>query len=373
MLRVLHTEWSNGWGGQEIRILLDTIGLLDRGYEALILCPPESKLATEGAKKGIETHLLDIKHSFDVSAVWKIVNLVKDKNISVVNTHSSVDSWIASFAAKIANVPVLVRTRHLSVHISKHILNFVYRMPDAIITTGESIRRMMMEENRLDGNKIFSIPTGVMLDRFHPGVSGRGIREELQIPEGTKVVTMVAVLRSWKRHGIFLEAARIVLSVVPSVVFLIVGDGPGMNNIQRKIEDLELEKNVIMTGYREDIPEILSASDACALTSESAEGVPQAVLQYLAMKKPVVATNVGSISEVIRPEETGLLVEPNNAEAVADGILRLLQDEKLSKRLGENGRFRVEKNYNYDNMLDRTIELYTTIYRHKTGTQGGTT
>jgi len=373
MLRVLHTEWSNGWGGQEIRILLDTIGLLDRGYEALILCPPESKLATEGAKKGIETHLLDIKHSFDVSAVWKIVNLVKDKNISVVNTHSSVDSWIASFAAKIANVPVLVRTRHLSVHISKHILNFVYRMPDAIITTGESIRRMMMEENRLDGNKIFSIPTGVMLDRFHPGVSGRGIREELQIPEGTKVVTMVAVLRSWKRHGIFLEAARIALSVMPSVVFLIVGDGPGMNNIQRKIEDLELEKNVIMTGYREDIPEILSASDACALTSESAEGVPQAVLQYLAMKKPVVATNVGSISEVIRPEETGLLVEPNNAEAVADGILRLLQDEKLSKRLGENGRFRVEKNYNYDNMLDRTIELYTTIYRHKTGTQGGTT
>lgn len=372
MLRVLHTEWSNGWGGQEIRILFDTIGLLDRGYEALILCPPESRLATEGAKKGIETHLLDIKHSLDASALWKIVNLVKERDISVVNTHSSVDSWIASFAAKIANVPVLVRTRHLSVPIPKHFLNFVYRMPDAIVTTGESIRRMMIEENHLDGSKIFSIPTGVMLDRFRPGVSGAGIRQELHIPEGTKVVTMVAVLRSWKRHGVFLEASRIVLSVAPSTVFLIVGDGPGMKNIQRKIKELGLEKNVIMTRYREDIPEILSASDVCALTSESAEGVPQAVLQYLAMKKPVVATDVGSISEVIRPEETGLLVEPNNAEAVADGILRLLQDEKLSKRLGKNGRSVVEKYYDYENMLDRTIDLYHNIYRRKTGMEGET-
>ncbi|MBW2020359.1 MAG: glycosyltransferase family 4 protein [Deltaproteobacteria bacterium] len=367
MLKVLHTEWSKGWGGQEIRILLDAKGLIDRGHEVGILCSPESRLATEGQKNGIRTYFLDIRHSLDGNALWKIIKLFKEKDITVVNTHSSVDSWIASFAAKIANVPVLVRTRHLSVPIPKHFLNFVYRMPDAIVTTGESIRRMMIEENHLNGEKIFSIPTGVMLNRFRPEISGATIRQELQIEKGTKVVTMVAVLRSWKRHDVFLEAAMGVLSVMPSTVFWVVGDGPGFNNIQRKIEQLEIGKNVIMTGYREDIPEILAASDVCVLTSESAEGVPQAVLQYLAMKKPVVATNAGSISEVIKPEETGLLVEPNNAEAVARGILRLLKDEKLSRILGENGRSVVEKYYDYENMLDRTIELYRSIYRRKIG------
>lgn len=371
MLKVLHTEWSRGWGGQEIRILLDSRGLQDRGYEVGILCPPESRLATEAAKNGLPTYLLDIRHTFDVSALWKIVKLIKKEGITVINTHSSVDSWVASFAAKIANVPVLIRTRHLSVPISKHCLNFVYEMPDAIVTTGESIRTMMIEENRLDGKKIFSIPTGVILNRFHPDVAGAAIRQQLHIEKGTKVVTMVAVLRSWKRHGVLLEASRAVLNVMPSTVFLIVGDGPGLNNIQKRIKELELEKNVIMTGYREDIPEILAASDVCALTSESAEGVPQAVLQYLAMKKPVVATNVGSISEVIKPEETGLLVEPNNADAIAKGILRLLQDTRLSRSLGENGRSVVEKYYDYENVLDRTIDLYTSIYSRKIGMQGG--
>ena len=346
---------------------MDARGLLERGYEVSVLCSPESRLAREGAKLGVPIYLLNISHSFDLCALYKIVRLIKKEGITVVNTHSSVDRWVASFAAKIANVPVLIRTRHLSVSISKHPLNFVYRMPDAIVTTGESIRKMMIEKNHLHGTKIFSIPTGVMLNRFSPEVSGEAIRQELRIEKMTQVVTTVAVLRSWKRHDIFLEVAKAVLSVMPSTVFLIVGDGPRRNNIQTKVKELGFEKNVLMTGYREDIPEILAASDVCVLASESSEGVPQAVLQYLAMKKPVVATNAGSISEVIKPEETGLLVEPNNAEAIAKGILRLLKDEKLSRYLGENGRSLVERYYDYEGMLDRTIEIYRSIYKRKIG------
>jgi len=365
MLKVLHTEWSNGWGGQEIRILLDALGLKERGHEVFIICPPGSGLAVEAEKRGISINLMIIRHSFDIKALYKIVRFIKERNITVVNTHSSVDSWIASVAARIARVPVLVRTRHLSVPIPSHFLNFVYRLPDAIITTGESIRKMMIEINHIDGRKIFSIPTGVVLGRFHPGISCDNIKRELSIQEGTRVVTMVAVLRSWKRHDIFLEAARAVLMVMPKTVFLIVGDGPGTNRIQKKIKALGIEKSVVMTGYREDIPEILAASDVCVLTSESSEGVPQAVLQYLAMEKPVVATDAGSISELIKPDKTGILVRPNDVDAIAKGIIRLLTDEEFSISLGKNGRALVEKYYNYENMIDKTIDLYYTIYRQK--------
>nr|HID59266.1 glycosyltransferase family 1 protein [Desulfobacterales bacterium] len=365
MLRVLHTEWSNGWGGQEIRILLDALGLKERGYDVFIICPPRSGLAIEARKRGIPTCLLRIKHTFDLRALRKIFRFIREKNITVVNTHSSVDSWVASFAARIAKVPVLVRTRHLSVPIPKHFLNFVYKLPDAIITTGESIRKMMIETDRTGGKKILSIPTGVVLSRFHPGISSDRIKRELSIQKGTKVVTLVAVLRSWKRHDIFLEAARAVLLDMPETIFLIVGDGPGSYKIQRKIQELGIENSVVMTGYREDIPEILAASDVCVLTSESSEGVPQAILQYLAMEKPVVATNAGSISELIKPDETGILVRPNDVDAIAEGIIRLLKDKEFSMSLGRNGRALVEKYYNYEDMIDRTIDLYYAIYRQR--------
>ncbi len=370
MLNVLHTEWSEGWGGQEMRILLEAKGLLERGYKVSILCSPGSHIAKEGLRHGMLMYLMNMKHAFDVSALWKMARLMKENAVTVVNTHSSVDSWIASFAAKIANVPVLVRTRHLSVPISKHFLNFVYRMPDAIITTGEAIRQMMIEENRLNGKDIVSIPTGIMLTRFRPDISGQGVREEYGIKSCTSVVTIVAALRSWKRHEIFLEASSEVLKAKPSTIFLIVGDGPRQKAVKEKITELGLTKNVIMTGYREDIPEILAASDVCALTSDSAEGVPQAVLQYLAMKKPVVATNAGSISEVVRHCETGLLAEANNPKSVANGILRMFQDDNLAKALGKNGRALVERYYDHETMLDRTTELYAAVYERKMGRGG---
>ena len=157
---------------------------------------------------------------------------------------------------------------------------------------------------------------------------------------------------------------------MPSTLFLIVGDGPRKKHINEKIKALELEKNVKSLGHREDVETVLAASDVCVLTSEAAEGVPQAVLQYLAMKKPVVATSVGSIPEVIRSNETGLLVEPNDYRAVARAVVKLLKQEVLASRLGSNGRSMVEKHFSLEAMLDRTIEIYSTLLQQQPHVKG---
>ncbi len=362
---VLHTESSDGWGGQEIRILSESIEFLKRGHNVKILCPPESGLAKNALREGIPTILMRIKHVLDIQSLWKIKKSIQQENFQVVNTHSSLDSWVASSAAKWAKVPVLVRTRHLSVPVSTHPLNFVYKIPDIIITTGESIRKQLIERNKLNPSQIVSIPTGVNLDKFSSKIVSSHLRSELGLNENGPVITMVAVLRSWKRHDIFLGAVRGVLAHYPRARFLVVGEGPARPRIYDKIKELDLEENVLITGHREDIPEILSITDVAVLTSESYEGVPQAVLQYLAMERPVIATDVGSVSEAIKDGETGILVPPNSARNVAEGILRLLNDKELGQRLGKNGRKLVEEKFNNQTMMEATLNLYHHLYKVK--------
>ncbi|MEW6614221.1 MAG: glycosyltransferase family 4 protein [Thermodesulfobacteriota bacterium] len=365
MYKILHTEWSDGWGGQEKRILLEATEFQKRGHYVVLASTPESEIDKRARKAGISTVTMPMRHSFDLSASFKIFRLIKEKRIEIVNTHSSVDSWIASFSVKLARSPILIRTRHLSVPISTNPLNFIYRLPDAIITTGESIKERMVKINQLDNSRIFSIPTGVKLQEFDPDIDGHYLREELGINGVTPIITMVAVLRSWKRHEIFLDAARLVLKNFPEARFLIVGEGPRRKHVEAKIEELGISDFTIMTGYREDIPEILSVSDISVLTSESSEGVPQALIQAMAMARPVVATNAGGIPEVISDGQTGILIEPNDAEGLANAILRLLKDSEFARRIGKNGRKLVEERFSCDTMIDKITNLYETILSKK--------
>ncbi|MDY6850988.1 MAG: glycosyltransferase family 4 protein [Thermodesulfobacteriota bacterium] len=364
---ILHTEWSEGWGGQEIRILLDSRVLTDMGHRVTILARPHSEMARKAREIGIRVIEKRIKHAYDLPALRRLVALFKKEGVDVVNTHSSVDSWVASAAAKLAGVPVLIRTRHLSVPVATHPFNIVYRWPDGIVTTAEMIRRRMIEVNGLDKNRIVSIPTGVDLTRFDPKLDPGDLRSELGLDPGHRVVTMVAVLRSWKRHEIFLEAFALVSRDRPELRYLVAGEGPRRKNIEAKIRELGLEDKGVMTGYRTDIPRILAISDVCALTSESSEGVPQSVLQYQAMARPVIASAVGGVPEVIEDNRTGLLCPVNDPEAVARGMARLLDDNDLARSLGANARRRVEKSHSLKTMAASTLDFYERLYKEKTG------
>ena len=233
-----------------------------------------------------------------------------------------------------------------------------------IITTCESTRKVMIRTNRLSENNVISIPTGVVLKKFdaHRN-SSDGLKKSLEIDDKFPIICKIAVLRSWKRHDIFLEAARRIVQEIPEARFLIVGEGPQRENIKKRIKKLGLTENVIMTGYREDIPGILAISDISVLVSDSAEGVPQIIVQSLAMKKPVIGTNVGGIPELIIDGKTGILIEPNNPDILAEKILILLRDKDFAKRLGEEGRKLVEERFSSAIMVDKLERIYKN-YHH---------
>lgn len=357
MWSIVHTEWSDGFGGQEHRILLECREMIRRGHRVRIACRPEAELFPKAQEAGIPVTPVPFRSAADLSSIRSLFSLFRREGVHVVNTHSGKDSWVASIAAKAAGVPLLIRTRHISVPIRRHAFNLIYRWPDGYITTGEMIRDHLVG-NGIPGDRVVSIPTGVDPERFSPSVDGSGIRNEFGVARDAFLVSMIGVLRSWKRHDVFLEALRLLRERGLRVRALVAGEGPQRERTAAAIRELGLSDAVTMTGYRQDVPEILAASDALVLSSDRFEGVPQAILQALVMGKPVVASPVGGIPEVVHPEETGLLCPTGNAAAYADALARIAGDPALGERLGKAGRELVLARYTLAAMCEKTEALY---------------
>lgn len=367
-LTILHTESSNGWGGQEIRILTEAEGMQRRGHRVLVAATPGSRLLEEAGGKGLPTVRVAMDGWRMWAAIARLRAVIRNERVDIVNTHSSRDSWLASVATRLAGrKPILIRTRHLSTPIERSIVTrFLYNtLPDAVITTGESIRATMIERHGFDARKIVSIPTGVDTAMFSRSSAKGTVRDAYGVPRNVPLVGIVAVLRSWKGHEDFLDAARLVLKEVPDARFVIVGDGPRAPNIRDYIERLGLAASVTMTGHRPDVASVLADLDVFVLSSFGHEGVPQAVLQAMAMEVPVVATNVGSVSEVVRDGETGLLAPPLDPEALAACIVGALQRDDLRRELVSSARRLIEERYRLDAMLDRLDALYDDLMRRR--------
>jgi glycosyltransferase involved in cell wall biosynthesis len=360
MWSIVHTEWSDGFGGQEHRILLECREMARRGHRVHIACRPVAALFSKAKEAGIPVTPVSIRSSADPTAIRSLFSLFLRERVQVVNTHSGKDSWVASIAARAARVHLLVRTRHISVPIRRHVFNLIYRWPDGYITTGEMIREHLIAEG-IPANRVVSIPTGVDPERFSPTVDGNRIREEFDIAPGAFLVSMIGVLRSWKRHDLLLEALRLLKGRSVPIYALVVGEGPRREIIATEIREKGISDVALLTGYREDIPEILAASDAVVLASDRFEGVPQVILQAMAMARPVITSPVGGIPEVVRPEETGLLCPSGDAAAYAGALVRLAGDPRLRERLGKAGRDLVLARYTVAAMCERTEAFYIGI------------
>ena len=355
---VLHTEASLGFGGQEIRILTEARWLRDHGWDALIACQPASRLLTEAGAAGLAALAVPMRGPLDVRAALALRRLMRDHAVALVHTHSSVDSWLATLAARSRRLPV-VRSRHVAIPILRR-RALIYHLADRIITTGDAIRRIVAAAG-VPAAMIVSVPAGVDTARFHPGVSGKTVRDELGVAAGQKVVGLVANIRGSKGHRYFLEAAAIVVRQMRDTRFVIVGDGVGFDDVRRRVREMGLDACVIMTGFRRDIPEVMAALDVLVLPSLRSEGTPQVIPQALAVGTPVVATAVGGTPEMIRDGETGRLVPPADAAALAEAILGLLRDPARARALAEAGEALIRTRYTIDAMMAQTVALYTTL------------
>ena len=361
MLTILHTEASPGWGGQEIRILTEASAFAKRGFRALIACQPGSPLGREAQRRGLTVRPMAMREAFDVRACWRLRQLMRAEAVDLVHTHSSIDAWLAGCAAKSLHLPV-VRSRHVSIPVKRR-RNFVYNaLCDRIIASGEAIREVLITGG-VDPEKIVAIPAGVDTARFHPAVSGAAVRQEFGI--NGPVIGTVAMFRHSKGHRVLLRAIPEILRNEPEAVFLWVGDGVGRAALQQEVAEAGVRAKVRMAGFREDVPACLAAMDVVVLPSIKSDGVPQAILQALAMRKPAVASAVGGIPEVIQHQRTGMLVPPNDPEALAHAVEQMLRHPEAAAAWAQAGGQLIESHYALEQMIDRTAAVYTAVLVEK--------
>jgi glycosyltransferase involved in cell wall biosynthesis len=355
MLKILHTESSPGWGGQENRILNEALGVKKLGSSVYILCQPESILSKKSKQSDIEVFTFPIRKSYDIKAIYYTMKLIKKLDIDVINTHSGKDSYIAGIAGKLSKKqPLLVRTRHLALPITS---TFSYKyLSDIVVTVSEYVKKYLIHKG-IPEEKVFAVPTGIDLNIFNPVEVKGNLKNELGLSNEIPLVGTVAVLRKKKGHHILLEAIPHVLKRIPETVFVFVGDGPQRKNIEEKIKEYKLKNNCFMLGHRDDVPQILKSIDLFVLPTLQ-EALGTSFIEAMAMEKAVIGSDVDGVREVIDDGVNGYLVPSEDSVALAKRIIELLTDRKKAEIMGIQGRKKVERKYTIEIMCKGVYGLY---------------
>lgn len=363
-LKILHTEWSDGWGGQERRILLECEGLMARGHQVEIATRESCWIAKEARSRGIPTSFFPMARKLDFTAIRQLKAHLQQGRFDVVHTHSGIDAWIGGIAAKWAGTPALVRTRHLFMPFHRSLLNFVHYLPDRLFCLGDTMRAMLVDECGFPAKEVVNIPTGIDFDLFRPARSRGEVRSELGIGDEEFLILVVGVLRGVKRHDVAIEGFARFLKAGGKGRLILAGDGPMRSNMEDLVRSLGIEAQAQLLGHRSDVPDLMGAADTLLLTSRS-EAQSQALTQGIGLGLPAVATAVGGVPEVVMHERTGLLVPAGNPDAVASALIRLAADPDLRRRLGNAGREHANRRYSLAAMLDATEAAYRAVLEEK--------
>jgi glycosyltransferase involved in cell wall biosynthesis len=359
-MKIVHTEASNGWGGQEIRILEESRGMIARGHDVSVLCTPDARILTEASRFGVPVTVLPIGRK-RFPGLFAMRRWLLENRPDVINTHSSTDSWLTGLAcATLSHPPAIVRTRHISAPVAANAgSRWLYgKSARHVVTTGEALKQMLIRDLDLKPENVTSVPTGIDTERFTPGDKA-AVRQALGLKPDRHYLGIVATLRSWKGHLYLLEAFAKLDR--PDWTLLIVGEGPMVENIEAKINELNLHGRVVLAGQKTD-PEVwMRALDIFCLPSYANEGVPQALMQAMLSGLPIVTTPVGAILEAVSDGETALVVAPQNADALAAAIGRLIGDGALAKRLGSAAREQAVARFSKEGMLNRMEAIFSAV------------
>lgn len=241
----------------------------------------------------------------------------------------------------------------------KHIRVFrtLNRITTHVVTNSALAKKVTMDVEKLPPDKITVLYPGVDLERFGPSAGDPSFAAALGIPPTAKVVGIVANFRHVKDLPLFLRSARLVADAIPESAFLLVGQGELKSELQNLARELGLADRVFFSDPETPVPNYLSRMSIACLSSES-EGLPNAILEYMAAGLPVVATDVGGNSELVADGENGYLVRERTPEAFSAPLIRLLRDEPQRAKLGRQGLELARRNFDMKKAVRRLEEFY---------------
>lgn len=367
-LQVCHVAVGDLWAGAEmqLKVLLSKLVLRPELNLSVVLFN-RGRLGKEVEDLGIP---VDVFPEYECTSAKIFIGLARKfqaSNIQLVHTHKYKDTILAASVAKLCGIPHVVRTVHglpepfkgmqaFKMSIYEIIERNVHRyFVDSIIAVSSQIEGKYKAEGIV--SKITCVRNGIDLEGKVVATDRWHTRKDLDIGIATCLIGTVGRLTPVKGLAYLLQATRILLHQGSNVKVLIVGDGGLRKDLERQTYDLGISRNVVFLGHREDTGELLQALDIFVLPSLS-EGIPMALLEAMAASRAVVASRVGGIPEIVEDGSEGLLVDPMNANDLAEKCRRLIESPDVARKMGEQARKRVERDFSATAMADRVAQVY---------------
>ena len=367
-------------GGPAIHAILLTQALEDAHFTTMLVsgytAPTEGDMLHLAKARGVSPLMVtglgrEIDPGRDLAVLLRLYRIFREERPVIVHTHMAKAGTVGRLAARLAGVPIVLHTYHghvfhsyfgpLKTQTFIRIERALSRVTDLILTVGERQRQEILGYGIGNPDKLRSVPLGLELEPFVESPRHRGeFRAELGVPDGTRLVGIVGRLVPVKGHTVFLKAARLVLSRLPNVRFLIIGDGELREGLESQARDLGIDGGVTFLGWRHDLPRVYADLDLVVLSSYN-EGSPVALIEAMAAGRAVVSTDVGGVSDVVSDGVNGLLVPPRDPESLAGAIVRLLSSERSLPAMGAAGREAVYPKYSINRLVSDLREIYSDL------------
>jgi glycosyltransferase involved in cell wall biosynthesis len=368
-MRILQLVSCRGWSSDAYWAASITAALGRAGHEATLACKRGTddrviQPAREAGVHRIETFHFDggVSPARDADDLRRLISWLG--RVDVVHVHRGKEHWLAALANRLSrSARPLVRTRHIVQPIRPHALNrWLYRKAtDAVVTVTEAIRRQYVAAELAPPQRVLALQGGVDLGRFHPFVDPASARRAFEVPAGEPLVGLVSGFRVMKGHRTAVDAARRLAAAGRRFRLVFIGRGALESDIRRAITDAGLAECITVAGFVPDLPASMAALDVAVYAAVESDGMSRVLFEYLAAGRPVVASRVGVVPEILEDGRSGLLVAAGDAEGLARAIGRLLDDPSLRAEVGAAGARLVRSRFSAERIARELVEVYARL------------
>ncbi|MBI4619597.1 MAG: glycosyltransferase family 4 protein [Desulfobacterales bacterium] len=392
-VKVLHVITRLDKGGSAENTLLTTLGLNNNKYDVVLIkglsiesdmSVEERTYVDEGLKqaelKGVKlitvpSLIRRMNPILDIQALFRLYRLFLQEKPAIIHTHTSKAGILGRWASFFARVAIVVHTPHGHIFYGYYgkiktklfilLEKLTASLTDKIITLTRKEREEHIQFNISKPHKFVVIHSGVPLENFSKNLDNADeLKKSLGIPITDLIVGTVGRLVEIKGHRYLLDAARLVLNKVPNVTFLLIGDGHLMTELISHASALGIKNKVIFAGWRGDVPQLIDMFDIFVLPSLN-EGMGRVLVEAMAMGKPIVASDIGGIPDIVKDRSNGILFPPRDVDAMAEAIIKLLLDRELARKMGKEGKKLAYPAYDASVMLRKIEGLYEELLQKK--------
>ena len=364
--------YGGSGGGTETHLSYLTQSLDKRRFDTVVVAfdTADTPFVQKMKSRGVKIIHIPVGRYYTPHALKKtlaLAALIKTMQIDIVQTYHFKADILGVLAARLACVKYIISSKRDVGDLKKKVHFFlnrpINRFVDGFIVVADKVGEVIAKQEKVSAAKIKTIYNGVDTKKFSPAASATKLeaRQKIGLTEDDFVVGMVAVLRPEKNHDIFFRALKQVAASVNKLKAVVVGDGRLFNYYNEYCQELKITDRIIFTGATKAVTQYLQTLDVACLVPGSNEGFSNAILEKMAMGLPLVVTNIGGNAEAVIDGINGIVVPPDNSNAVAEAILQLYKNPDQRKKMGINSRKRAENNFSMRRMIDHYQKYYEDV------------